>query len=467
MKKNVLTYAFACLTASAGLCLVSCETEDPQTETPGAPVLTITTDDNMQIPAAGDDACKISYTIENAVEGGTVSASAENAEWLGDFSAADGTVTFSADANDSGEDRNAKVTVVYTYNGSETVSDEITVEQPAVPAPVITLVADKTQFEYTGGEASYTYTLANPVSGAELSLDAPDWVTDVQISSAEPYTVTFKVSENISYDERADYVSLVYSAGSETLAKSDNIVIRQSGAPAPDPVISFTIEGKTEFDAKGGNTTFYYSIDYPVDGAALSYVLKPAGTDWITDMEITTELPLTVKFTIAANTDSDPRSATIQLQYKSGDEVLAELPIEISQEGATSGSDAVEFAATSMSIEFMPGFPPFMPNTANLTFGNDEGSITIYMSVADDAGSAEAIPTGEYAYSYGCTTAGYWGSDGGYEFDSYLTVGGTNTYFNGGTFSLTNNGGGSFTVDALLETADGTHHLTFSGTATF
>ena len=368
MKKNVLTYAFACLTASAGLCLVSCETEDPQTETPGAPVLT--------------------------------------------------------------------------------------------------LVADKTQFEYTGGEASYTYTLANPVSGAELSLDAPDWVTDVQISSAEPYTVTFKVSENISYDERADYVSLVYSAGSETLAESDNIVIRQNGAPAPDPVIS-TMGGKTEFDAKGGNTTFYYSIENPVDGAALSYVLEPAGTDWITDMEITTELPLTVKFTVAENTGSDPRSATIQLQYKSGDEVLAKLPIEISQEGATSGSDAVEFAATSMSIEFMRGFPPFMPNTANLTFGNDEGSITIYMSVADDAGSAEAIPTGEYAYSYGCTTAGYWGSDGGYEFVSYLTVGGTTTYFNGGTFSLTNNGGGSFTVDALLETADGTHHLTFSGTATF
>ncbi len=368
MKKNVLTYAFACLTASAGLCLVSCETEDPQTETPGAPVLTITTDDNMQIPAAGDDACKISYTIENAVEGGTVSASAENAKWLGDFSAADGTVTFSADANDSGEDRNAKVTVVYTYNGSETVSDEITVEQPAVPAP--------------------------------------------------------------------------------------------------DPVIS-TIGGKTEFDAKGGNTTFYYSIDYPVDGAALSYVLEPAGTDWITDMEITTELPLTVKFTVAANTGSDPRSAIIQLQYKSGDEVLAELPIAISQEGATSGSDAVEFAATSMSIEFMPGFPPFMPNTANLTFGNDEGSITIYMIVADDAGSAEAIPTGEYAYSGECTAAGYWGSDGGYEFDSYLTVGGTITKFNGGTVSLTNNGGGSFTVDALLETADGTHHLTFSGTATF
>lgn len=466
MKKNVLTYAFACLTASAGLCLVSCETEDPQTETPGAPVLTITTDDNMQIPAAGDDACKISYTIENAVEGGIVSASAENAGWLGDFSAADGTVTFSADPNDSGEDRNAKVTVVYTYNGSETVSDEITVEQPAVPAPVVTLVADKTQFEYTGGEASYTYTLANPVSGAELSLDAPDWVTDVQISSAEPYTVTFKVSENTSYDEHADYVSLVYSAGSETLAKSDNIVIRQSGAPAPDPVIS-TMGGKTEFDAKGGNSTFYYSIDYPVDGAALSYVLEPAGTDWIKDMEITTELPLTVKFTVAANTGSDPRSATIQLQYKSGDEVLAEFPIEISQEGATSGYD-FEFNATVLNASYAPPFMPFpiYPSYYVLTFS--DGSETSYqISLTAKSESETAIPGGDYSYTDSLGMGDHEFGTDDYEYYSRVVTSDGKKSITGGTVNVTANADGTYVIDALLETADGTHHLTFSGTATF
>lgn len=465
MKKNVLTYAFACLSASAGLCLVSCETEDPQTETPGAPVLTITTDDNMQIPAAGDDACKISYTIENAVEGGTVSASAENAEWLGDFSAADGTVTFSADANDSGEDRNAKVTVVYTYNGSETVADEITVEQPAVPAPVVTLVADKMQFEYTGGEASYTYTLANPVSGAVLSLDAPDWVTDVQISSAEPYTVTFKVSANTSYDERADYVSLVYSAGSETLAESDNIVIRQSGAPAPDPVIS-TTGGKTEFDAKGGNTTFYYSIDYPVDGAALSYVLEPAGTDWITDMEIT-EFPNAVKFTVAANTGSDPRSATIQLQYKSGDKVLAELPIEISQEGATSGYD-FEFNATVLNASYAPPFMhnPIYPSYYVLTFS--DGSETSYqISLTAMSESETAIPGGDYSYTDLLGMRDHeFGTDDVEYYSRVVTSDGKKS-ITGGTVNVTANADGTYVIDALLETADGTHHLTFSGTATF
>ncbi|MBQ8494113.1 MAG: BACON domain-containing protein [Alistipes sp.] len=74
-----------------------------------APVLTLTSDATMEFTAEGG-AGEITYKLENAVEGTTLTATCE-AEWVKDVAAGE-TVTFTVAAND-GDAREAKVVVAY------------------------------------------------------------------------------------------------------------------------------------------------------------------------------------------------------------------------------------------------------------------------------------------------------------------------------------------------------------------
>ena len=65
----------------------------------------------------------ITYTLENPVDGGEISASAEESvNWISDFnSETEGSVSCSVSSND-GDARQALVTVCYTYGEGETES---------------------------------------------------------------------------------------------------------------------------------------------------------------------------------------------------------------------------------------------------------------------------------------------------------------------------------------------------------
>lgn len=72
----------------------------------------------------------ITYTINNGVEGGTVSASTE-AEWLtlGQIADTAPVVPFTCSANTETTERTATVTLTYTYGDNETVTKDVTVTQ--------------------------------------------------------------------------------------------------------------------------------------------------------------------------------------------------------------------------------------------------------------------------------------------------------------------------------------------------
>ena len=74
----------------------------------------------------------ITYTLENPVDGGEISASAEESvNWISDFnSETEGSVSCSVSPND-GDARQASVTVCYTYGEGETESFTVTVAQEA------------------------------------------------------------------------------------------------------------------------------------------------------------------------------------------------------------------------------------------------------------------------------------------------------------------------------------------------
>lgn len=124
--------------AAAAIAFAACEKtpaadgsgSDNNGETPAPdPVLTITSESTVSVPAAGGD-FEISYEITDPAEGGKVTAETD-AAWISDLSAkTSGKVTFKVIKNSETEARSASVIVTYAY-GDEKISKEVAVEQEA------------------------------------------------------------------------------------------------------------------------------------------------------------------------------------------------------------------------------------------------------------------------------------------------------------------------------------------------
>lgn len=91
------------------------------------PVLTLTSESEVSLPKDGGDV-SITYTVENPVEDGVISAKSD-ASWLTFDTATPGRVLVTASANADDATRTAVVTVVYTYDGDKTMSFDVTVTQ--------------------------------------------------------------------------------------------------------------------------------------------------------------------------------------------------------------------------------------------------------------------------------------------------------------------------------------------------
>ena len=107
------------------------------------PTITITTEEPLALAANGGS-YTIEYEITDPAEDGSISADAGDAGWITDINCdTDGAITFSVAANDTEEERQATITVTYTYNGTETVSESIKAVQEANEPP-----APQYDFEY-------------------------------------------------------------------------------------------------------------------------------------------------------------------------------------------------------------------------------------------------------------------------------------------------------------------------------
>ena len=82
----------------------------------------------------------IAYTINNGVEGGTVSVS-KDVDWitLGEGTASP--ISFTCSANSETTARTATITLTYTYNTTETVTKDVTITQAAAPVVYTTIPA--------------------------------------------------------------------------------------------------------------------------------------------------------------------------------------------------------------------------------------------------------------------------------------------------------------------------------------
>ena len=165
---------FAAAVLAAPFFFFSCEKPDDNgggkepgtgTETE-APVLNNTTEGDISVPCEGGS-FSLTYTIENQVTGGQLSAKSEN-EWISNINYnVLGTVSFDVAANEAFEPRDGEITVEYQWPDS-LLSFSVKVAQDAAPIPPydIELAAEDFNGIYyadrmTPGSLLYFFTLSD------------------------------------------------------------------------------------------------------------------------------------------------------------------------------------------------------------------------------------------------------------------------------------------------------------------
>lgn len=175
----------------------SCQPEESGQKVPedNPPVLAPLSDDDLTVAAEGGSAV-IAYTLENPVEGGVISASADKtSQWI---SAVDcqysGEVRLTVEPNDKPAEREGHVTVIYNYPDGEPLSFTVKVIQGGVDSP------QPDYYKITITEnPNCTVSVTN--GGKEITEATKGTIIDITAIAAEGYTFTRYNVEGISFQD--------------------------------------------------------------------------------------------------------------------------------------------------------------------------------------------------------------------------------------------------------------------------
>lgn len=283
--------------------LASCEEEpavEPKpTPTPEAPKLTLTSEESAFINADGGEGT-ITYTLENAVEGTELTATAD-VDWISVTTGE--TINYNVAANENTALRTGVITVAY---GSANFTVTIKQLGQSVPDPVLTLTSSATmEFDGNGGAGQITYTVENPISSLEVKATANEaWISNLTVNEG---TIDFFVAQNTE-EAREAIITVAYGA------LSFDVKVKQ--AKNTNPMI--IIESRTEVNvptAGEQDRTVRFSL---MNADETISVTATADVDWITIKEIGED---TVTYDVAANTGSS-RVGNITLTYGTSNAVV-------------------------------------------------------------------------------------------------------------------------------------------------
>lgn len=283
--------------------LASCEEEpavEPKpTPTPEAPKLTLTSEESAFINADGGEGT-ITYTLENAVEGTELTATAD-VEWISVTTGE--TINYNVAANENTALRTGVITVAY---GSANFTVTIKQLGQSVPDPVLTLTSSATmEFDGNGGAGQITYTVENPISSLEVKATANEaWISNLTVNEG---TIDFFVAQNTE-EAREAIITVAYGA------LSFDVKVKQ--AKNTNPMI--VIESRTEVNvptAGEQDRTVRFSL---MNADETISVTATADVDWITIKEIGED---TVTYDVAENTSSS-RVGKITLTYGTSNAVV-------------------------------------------------------------------------------------------------------------------------------------------------
>lgn len=277
------------------LAFVACN--DPEEPKPAQkdPVLNVT-ETTLDFGAEGAEGT-IHYAVENAVEGTDVTATCA-AEWVSDLTVAEN-ITFIVEANE-GEARETTIVVAYgDLSKSVAVKQAAKGEEPTPTTPVFEAVTAEVEYEWNVTMGEVEYKLENPIEGVEVKAKAgASWISQVQVKEGK---IQFAMTENMG-DAREGKITAEYG-----MLPAIEFTVKQGAYVAPDPVLTVT-ETEVEILPEGGESSFTYTLENPVEGVELEVV---ADVDWISGLAAADGV---VSFTVAAN-EGDVRQGYITLTY--------------------------------------------------------------------------------------------------------------------------------------------------------
>ena len=323
MKLRNLFYLLLAMPLLAVGCTKSATDEpkpEPQPEPqPNQPKLTLVSDAVMDFAAEGGEGV-IEYTLENAVEGTTLTAACE-AAWVADVTVGE-TVTFTVEANEVEEAREASVVVAYGE-----LSFVVTVKQAAYKAapltPVFELVSEATmEFGQDSAVGTIEFNLENPVDGVNVTAKSnQSWVNNISVRQADGQ-IAFMVDANTGAAREATITATYGMLEFKVIVKQAEYV-----APAPEIIIESVNES---FEAAGGEGEIAFRIKNAVEGVEAT---ATTDAEWITVNSCTDAL---VSFSVAANETESLREGVITLAYG---EVSMDVKIQQLFEGYNPGME--------------------------------------------------------------------------------------------------------------------------------
>lgn len=305
----------------SSLLLLNCEKRE---DTVLQELPTVSFLDSVKTVASEGGDVVLRYAVENPIDGADVVASSE-VEWISDVVAADGQVSLSVAVNESAEERAALVTLTYSYDDGEQVTDVAEIIQTGkeeVPVPTVELNGLDAPVPAEGGEVVLNYSVENPVDGADVEASSEaEWLVN---PSAADGKLTLTVVANTETSPRTATVRLIYTYGEGESVEAETEITQD--AFVPDPIVSFTEESLT-VSYEGGPAELAYTVENPVEDARID---ASSEAEWITGVEAADGK---VTFIVAANTETSPRSATVVLTYSYGDGAAITAQAAVNQDG--------------------------------------------------------------------------------------------------------------------------------------
>ena len=472
MKKKLFVSASAVLAAFAAFSLAGCqkdETGDGSDQDSGtSPVLVITTEDNMDIPAAGGPV-SITYRIDNAVPGSTVSASCpETVNWVNGFDTeTSGTVSFTVAANTDTESRSALITLTCTWGDGETVSDDVTVIQAAADPeqPVITITTEDNMVIPAEGSdvCAIEYEVDKKGTNGSISVSSPDgstWLTGFRPMDTG---VFFSADGNDTSAERRATVVVTYSYdGNKSV--SDHITVIQPVKEDSKPVLSVRDEMPT-IPAEGSTEYLYIYVENPVDQSDFVDWTLSCQEDWVHLNISGGSSTAMLMIAVEENTSSEERSSTVTVVYTYNEDESERLTINIVQEGSeTTQSKEYNLSATTFSGSYYGNYGDNNEPWFDCTLSGDNPDelsyyFDIYTELTYDVSDC-TIQAGTYTYKPEVYSAMVMSDL------SAVKIDGSDIDLSSGTLVVKNNEDGTYSFEAnLTDELGNTHHVTYTGSA--
>ena len=277
--------------------------EDPQDDPQQKPevkdpVLTLVSNNEINFEAAGGQG-EIKYTLENAVEGTTLTATCE-AQWVADVTVGE-TITFTVEANEETEGRETKVVVAYGELSFEVAVKQVG-KQEAPKTPEFNLTSEQTmEFGQDSAIGTITFELVNPVAGVEVTVKSnQSWVKNLAVREAEG-EIAFEVEANTGAAREAK-ITATYGM------LEFKVTVKQAEYVAPDPEL--IIDGADEtFEAAGDTGVIEFHVKNAVEGVEAT---ATSNVEWITVEGVAAGV---VNFTVAANETEAVREGVITVAY--------------------------------------------------------------------------------------------------------------------------------------------------------